>query len=204
LRITYDIRHTIPIMNEIVLDLETKKSFQEVGGKNNMHLLGVSVVGVYHYVNDTFETYEEKDFSVLEEILRNTSRVIGFNSKHFDFPVLQPHVNINLQIIPHLDLIEATHKHLGFRVSLDNLAKTNLGVQKSGHGLDAITWWREGNMEAIKKYCLDDVRITRDVYEHGKKYGKVTAETRNDPRAEIPVAWDIPRDDLRKMQGSLF
>ena len=30
----------------IVLDLETKKTFDEVGGQENRHLLGVTVVGV--------------------------------------------------------------------------------------------------------------------------------------------------------------
>jgi len=169
-----------------------------------MHLLGVSVVGVYQYADDSFRAYEEKDFSELEQVLKNTSRVIGFNSKYFDFPVLQPHIQIDLKLIPHLDLIEATQDHLGFRVSLDNLAKINLGVGKSGHGLDAITWWREGNIEAIKKYCLDDVRITRDIYEYGKKHGKVAAETRTDPRVDIPVHWEIAKDDPRYVQGSLF
>lgn len=157
-----------------------------------MHLLGVSVVGVYTYADDTLRCYEEKDFSKLEEAFRNASRIIGFNSRHFDVPVLQPHVRVPLLSIPHLDLMNDIEAYLGFRVSLDNLAKTNLGTQKSGHGLDAITWWREGKLDMLKKYCLDDVRITRDVYEFGKKNGHVMAETRTEPKVSIPVKWDMP------------
>lgn len=180
------------MQNELVFDIETKQSFQDVGGKQNMHLLGVSVVGVYSYIDDTFHCYEEKDFPLLEEAFRNATRIIGFNSKHFDVPVLQPHVKVPLASIPHLDLMNDIESYLGFRVSLDSLAKMNLGTQKSGHGLDAITWWREGNMEMLKTYCLDDVRITRDVYEFGKKNGHVIAETRTDPRVSVPVSWQAP------------
>ena len=157
-----------------------------------MHLLGVSVVGVYTYADDTLRCYEEKDFPLMEEVFRNASRIIGFNSKHFDVPVLQPHVKVPLASIPHLDLMEDVESHLGFRVSLDNLAKMNLGTQKSGHGLDAITWWREGKLDMLKKYCLDDVRITRDIYEFGKKNGHVVAETRTEPKVSIPVKWHMP------------
>lgn len=191
------------MQNELVFDIETKKSFQEVGGKHNMHLLGVSVVGVYSYVDDTFRCYEEKDFPMLEEKLRNATRLIGFNSKHFDVPVLQSHMKVPLTSIPHLDLMENIESYLGFRISLDNLAKTNLGTAKSGHGMDAITWWREGNVEAIKKYCLDDVRITRDIYEFGKKNGHVIAETRTDPRVSVPVSWQEPQTSFTA-QASLF
>jgi DEAD/DEAH box helicase domain-containing protein len=191
------------MQNELVFDIETKKSFQEVGGKHNMHLLGVSVVGVYNYADDSYRCYEENEFPALEQLLRSTARIIGFNSKHFDVPVLQPHVRAPLSAIRHLDLMNDVESYLGFRVSLDNLAKSNLGVAKTGNGLEAIRWWQEGNLEAIKKYCLDDVRITRDIYEHGKKHGAVFAETRNDPRVSIPVSWAKPMEAVAA-QGSLF
>ncbi|TSC71185.1 MAG: DEAD/DEAH box helicase domain-containing protein [Parcubacteria group bacterium Gr01-1014_70] len=191
------------MQNELVFDIETKKSFEEVGGKRNMHLLGVSIVGVYNYADDSFVCYEEKDFPKLEDLLRTSPRLIGFNSKHFDVPVLQPHVQVPLAALPHLDLMEDIETYLGFRVSLDSLARSNLGVGKSGNGLDAIMWWQTGNIEAIKKYCLDDVRITRDLYEYGKRNGSVLAETRNDPRVSVPVTWQVPTTAFAA-QASLF
>jgi len=191
--------------DELVLDLETKKSFQEVGGKGNMHLLGVSVVGVYSYQADKFFAFEEKDFPRLEGMLADAGRVIGFNSKHFDFPVLQPHVRIDLRHVGHLDLMEDVERGAGFRISLDNLAQASLGVGKSGNGLQAITWWREGNIEAVKKYCLDDVRITRDLYEYGKKQGSVAFDSR-DTRAKVtvPVSWAVVPQELLHTQERLF
>lgn len=191
--------------NEIVFDIETKKSFQEVGGKNNMRLLGVSVVGVYFYKTDSYRAFVESEFSELEDMLRGASRIIGFNSKHFDVPVLQPHVRVDLSGIAHLDLMEDVERGAGFRVSLDNLAGASLGLGKSSNGMQAITWWKEGNVEAIKKYCLDDVRITKDLYEYGKSNGFVAFDSR-DARAKVtvPVTWSAAYEPTKNTQASLF
>jgi DEAD/DEAH box helicase domain-containing protein len=48
-----------------------------------------------------------------------------------------------------------------------------LGVGKSGSGLDAIHYYRSGEIDKLKKYCLDDVRLTKEIYEFGKKNGLV-------------------------------
>jgi len=45
------------MLNKIVLDLETQKSFEEVGGFGKNHLLKVSVVGVYSYVQNKYLTF---------------------------------------------------------------------------------------------------------------------------------------------------
>jgi DEAD/DEAH box helicase domain-containing protein len=191
--------------DELVFDIETKKSFDEVGGRQNFHLLGVSVVGVYSYKDDSFVAYEEKDFPELEQRLADTSRIIGFNSKHFDVPVLQPHVGISLKDILHLDLMEGVEQGAGFRVSLDSLAGATLGTQKSGHGLEAIKWWNEGNIDAIKKYCLDDVRITRDLYEYGKKNGRVMFKSRATGKlVSVNVDWQLDPTHQLNIQTKLF
>ena len=60
---------------------------------------------------------------------------------------------------------------MGRRIKLDTVAEATLGVNKSGHGLEAVTWWKQGKFEEVKKYCLDDVRITKDIYEYALKNG---------------------------------
>lgn len=58
-------------------------------------------------------------------------------------------------------------------MKLDQIAEGTLGVNKSGHGVEATKWWREGKVEEVKKYCLDDVRITKDLYEYALKNSKL-------------------------------
>lgn len=182
-------------MNTLVIDLETKKSFDEVGGRNNLTALGVSVAGVYSYEQNEFRAYEEHELPELEEALKSTDLVIGFNIKNFDWPVLQPYLKtIRTTLIPTLDIFEDVVAKLGHRLSLNSIASATLGVKKSSDGLQALRWYKEGKIEEIKKYCLKDVEITRDVYEYGKKHGHLFFDSLYDTQKKaVAVSWDKAR-----------
>ena len=52
-------------------------------------------------------------------------------------------------------------------------------------------------MEELKKYCLDDVRLTKNVYEYGCKEGKIYFTSSWDFKThEVPVNWKQATDDL--------
>lgn len=175
----------------LVIDLETKNSLADVGGEANIKNLGISVAGIYSYNSDKFLALEEHELFRLEEMLRQTSHVVGFNIKHFDLPVLEPYIKtFSLYGLAVTDMFIDASNFLGHRVGLNALARATLGEGKSGHGLEALQWFKEGRVEEVKKYCLDDVRLTRDLYEYGKKNGHVLFESRNDGKIHsIPVSW---------------
>ena len=160
------------MLNKIVLDLETQKSFEDVGGFGKNHLLKVSVVGVYSYVLNKYLTFTENEIYRLGEMLSEADQIIGFNTINFDYQVLQPYLNFKLSDIPSLDILQEVEKLIGHRIKLDNLAQMNLGVGKSGDGLQALKFWKLGQMEELKKYCLDDVKITKELYDYIQTYGK--------------------------------
>lgn len=157
---------------EIVFDIETKNTFDEVGAGNHKGLR-VSVAVIYCYDTDEFKIFREETLGELWPILEKADLLIGYNSKYFDVPVLQNYYLGNLLQLPHLDLLEEIKKSAGFRLKLDDVAKATLQTQKSGHGLQAVEWYKAGEWEKIEKYCTDDVRITRDVYEFGKKHKQI-------------------------------
>ena len=175
----------------LVLDLETQKSFDDVGGRGNLHLLRVSVVGLYSYQQDRFRTFTEWDTPSMRGLLEDASLIIGFNIKRFDYPVLEPYMKKSLKDLPTLDIMEEVQRALGHRLSLDSLVKATLGEGKTGHGLDAIRYFREGDLEKLNSYCLADVRLTRDLYEYGKRHGKILYEKGGALR-DIPVTWGKP------------
>ena len=179
--------------DQIVLDLETKKTFDEAGGRNPAEL-GVTVVGTYSYKTDEYIIFEEHQAAELEQRLSETTRIIGFNIRRFDFPVLQPYLkHLNLSHVGHLDIMDELEKVLGHRVSLQSVASATLNEGKSGSGLDAIHYYRSGDMVNLKKYCLDDVRLTRDVYEFGKKHGHVFYFSRDgQTRMKAEIHWQDP------------
>lgn len=174
---------------ELVFDIETQNSFADVGGRDAMEKLKVSVVGVYSYTRDQYLTLEEHQMPELEKMFRNSTRIIGFNVLGFDFPVLQPYLSFPWKQYKVLDLMREIEKMAGHRVSLDSVASATLGAKKSGHGLDAIKYFREGNWTALKEYCLQDVKLTREVYEYGKKNRKIHYTSKMGGTLSVPVNW---------------
>lgn len=71
--------------------------------------------------------------------------------------------------IKSLDLLKEIKNSLGRRIKLDTVAEATLGRNKIGHGLEAIVWWRNGEKDKVIKYCTEDVRITKDIYEYALK-----------------------------------
>ncbi len=184
-------------MNALVLDLETQRSFKDVG-KQNLHKLRVSVVGIFDYLTQAYESYEEKDLLRLEKRIREAELLVGFNIRRFDLPVLQPYLFMPVENLPVLDLLDDVEKARGHRASLDSLAQPTLNLRKSGTGIDALSLFKEGKMEQLKRYCLDDVRLTKEVYDYGKRHGKVHFTSTWDYKTyEIPVSWE------EKTQGFL-
>lgn len=158
---------------KIVLDLETQKSFDEVGGRGKNHLLKISVVGIYDYAQDKYLTFEEHELPRLAPLLQTADQIIGYNIKDFDFEVIQPYLNFNIFEVPYLDLLEEVVKAIGHRIKLESVAQGTLGTGKSGNGLEAILYFKNGRMDLLKKYCLDDVKITKQVYEYALKNQKI-------------------------------
>jgi len=159
-------------MKKVVFDIETSNLFQEVGS-NNPADLDISVVGIYEYENDKYSTFLVEEFGKLWPIFEEAEMLITFNGDHFDIPLLNKYYSGDLTKIKSLDLLKEMQKVAGRRMKLDQIAEGSLGINKTGHGLDAIKWWREGEVEKVKKYCLDDVRITKEVYEYALKNNKL-------------------------------
>ncbi len=176
-------------MNVLVLDLETQRSFKDVG-KQNLHKLRVSVAGTFDYLTQEYEVYEEKELIRLDKRIREAELLVGFNIRRFDLPVLQPYLFSPVENLPVLDLLEAVEKERGHRASLESIAQPTLKLGKTGSGFDALALFQEGKIEALKDYCLNDVRLTKEVYDYGVSHGKIYFTSTWDYKTyEIPVNW---------------
>ncbi len=161
------------MQKKIVLDLETQKSFEDVGGRGRNHLMKVSVCGIYDYSQDRYSIFEEHELPLLGSILQSADQIIGYNIKNFDFAVLQPYMHFDLSTVPYFDLLEEIERVLGHRIRLESVAQGTLGSGKSGNGLEALLYYKNGRMDLLKKYCLDDVRVTKQLYDHALKNQKL-------------------------------
>lgn len=178
-------------MAELVFDIETQTAnftFDEAGLKTAR----ISVVVVYDYADGQYKTFMEENIAELWPLMEKADRVIGYNIVHFDLPVLNNYYSGDLLKLPNLDLIIPVREALGFRLKLNDIAKATLKIEKSADGLQAVKWWAEGNVENIKKYCEQDVRVTKDIYEFGRKNKQLFYSNLQGALMTFPVNFDPP------------
>lgn len=187
--------------HEIVLDVETKQAPRDWRERRELRSLGVSVLGVWSSLDDQFRAFRESTIPSLMPLFRSADRLIGFAINKFDIPVLEPYLGTDLYEIPVLDIFEDISGALGHRVSLASLSAATLGAKKLGRGLDAIKWYEEGEWQRLEEYCLHDVRLTRDLYHYGKKFGHLLFESFvNQKTVSVPVRWGMMDEaDIRKL-----
>jgi DEAD/DEAH box helicase domain-containing protein len=154
----------------VVLDLETKKIFRE---EPDTQKLGITVVAIYDYKDNTQRIFTEKELGQLFPILESASYIIGYNVRHFDVQVLQGYYPGSVENFPTFDIMDDVRDKIGRRLSLNELISTTLGLKKTGHGLQAIEFYKEGRWDELKKYCMDDTMLTKALFEYGIKNREV-------------------------------
>ncbi len=186
---------------EIVLDIETKNTFQDVGAYNPA-LLEISLIGCYFYETDTYESFLEEDLPKLWPRLERSDRVIGYNLFGFDYPCMQTYYAGDLKKIPTVDIMLEIEKRIGRRVKLDDVAHATLGVGKSGSGLMAVEYWKKGEIDKLREYCLQDVRVTKDVYEKALNEHRIYYFDRMGQKKEVAMPM-LPPDESTSMPMNL-
>lgn len=182
-------------MRRIVFDIETKNFFHDVGSSDPAKL-DISIVAIYDSETDSYTSYLEDELVKLWPILERADMLIGFYSEHFDLPLLNKYYPGDLSQIKHLDILKEIRKNYGRGMKLDQLAEGTLGRHKSGHGADAMTWWKAGEVERVRSYCIDDVRITKELYDHAIANQKLIFKEGSQLK-EIPLdtsEWEKPSD----------
>jgi DEAD/DEAH box helicase domain-containing protein len=159
-------------MRYVVFDLETQNTFNDVGS-NDPRDLSISVGCAYDSETDTYTTVVIDDLKQLWPVIERADVLVGYNSNHFDIPLLNKYYPGDLTKMKSIDLLASIRDSLGKRLRLDSVAQATIGAKKSGNGLMAIKWWREGDIASIKKYCKQDVKVTKELFEYALANKKV-------------------------------
>ena len=177
-------------MLQVILDVETKKTFEDVGGFFPERL-GISFVGVCirnnFYEPGEFQSYFERDIPKLFPLLEKADVVVGFNIDNFDMPTFTSYYAGNITKIPTLDVMKRIQDSIGHRISLNAVAQETLGEGKSGDGLDAIKYYNNQDREKLERFCYQDVKVTRDVLDYGYKHGTVKFRNKWNRLIECPI-----------------
>lgn len=176
----------------LVLDVETQKLVQEVGGWDHVDKLGISVACAYDSKTDQFLTFRENELKALIDLCEDRL-LVGYNIRGFDLAVMAPY-GLDPKRVDCFDImydLEALTRQRYLK--LDHVARGTLGTGKSADGLQAVEWWRAGQVQKIIDYCLQDVRVTRDVFQFGRQNGFVRIQRSEDAAAassQVTVQWN--------------
>ncbi len=192
-----------PVTGFGVFDLETKRSATEVGGWHRAERMGISVGVLYDSGKDRYFTYLAHEIDQLVDHLHRLELVVGFNNKRFDNRVLTGYTQKNLAALPTLDILQEITNQLGYRLSLNRLAEHTLGVKKSGDGLLALKWYKQGRFDLLTTYCRQDVKITRDLFLFGLKKKYLLFQNKAGKEVRLPVQFEKTIAKI-KSQMSLF
>ena len=176
----------------VYFDLETQKLAQDVGGWHNIHLMRVSVAVIFDSLEKRFLNFKEDEVDDLMAHLEKADLVVGFNVKRFDYTVLSAYTSKDFETLNTFDILEDVHQRLGFRLALDHLATETLNHGKSADGLQAVEWFKKGEMDKLIAYCRQDVATTRDLFLYGLNKGHLIYRTKKeDRRVRLLVDWKL-------------
>ena len=162
-------------MDTLVFDIETSNFFTDPEvGWNNFGALKISVIGMYSYLEDKYFCFEESELGEAAKLFEKAREIVGFSMNHYDIPVLE---NYFSRLSPGLDLWKKERFDIaskltaatGQRISLSRLAEANLGEKKDRHGSEAIALFKNGKIGELKRYCLKDVRLTKELFDLMKR-----------------------------------
>ena len=159
-------------MRTIVFDIETANWLSDTG-TNDPADLTIALVGIHDSETDAYESFLEHEFPLLWKILEHADVLVGYNSDHFDIPLLNKYYPGDLSRIRSLDLMKEIYNSLGRRLKLDTIAEGTLGEKKSADGIQSLRWWKAGEIEKVREYCLKDVALTKKVLEYALLNGSI-------------------------------
>ncbi len=175
--------------NIVVFDLETQYAADEVGGWRHVRDMCLAVAVTYNAAEDVYRDYTEQEVERLIATLRGADRVVGYNVLRFDYEVLRAYTDDPLSDLPTVDMLQDLYHAMGWRPKLDNVAAATLGETKSADGLQAVRWFRQGQLDKVIAYCRRDVEVTWQVYQFGRHNGYVRYRDRRWRVHKVPVQW---------------
>lgn len=173
----------------LIIDVETQKLVQDVGGWENIDKLGISVACAFDSKTDQFIAFRENELKNLIELCEERL-VVGYNIRGFDLPVMVPY-GLNPHRLDVFDIMYDLETLTRQRfLKLEAVARGTLNAGKSADGLMAVQWWKAGQIQKIIDYCIQDVKVTRDIFQFGRQNGFVRIQRSEEKIVDVPVQWN--------------
>jgi hypothetical protein len=172
-------------MEALVYDLEIKRGVPMRGdsrldgveycaGWHDHPNMGVAVLCAYDYAEDRYRVFDEATLPEFAALAQRRAPLVGFNNVAFDNAVLRC-AGVTIDPARCYDLLREVWSAVGLGPAfnyrthggygLDDLCAATLGERKSGRGDLAPVWYQRGEYARVVDYCLQDVRLTKRLYD---------------------------------------
>jgi DEAD/DEAH box helicase domain-containing protein len=165
-------------MRVCVFDIETRKLATELDPHGWDKLKrgegGISALAIYDSDEQWTYLYDDSEIDAIATHLESADVVVGWNSKEFDVPIVEGLAKRRLALKHHVDLLVCAKTSIAERglphrrgdYTLGSVSERTLGRKKLEKGEHAPVLANEGKWARLFRYCMDDVRLTRDLYNH--------------------------------------
>lgn len=194
-------------MKAIIYDIEIIKAIppregkrlsdvEYCGGWDDHEGMGISVICAYDYNEERLRVFLEDNFDEFQKVIDSTGHIIGFNNIKFDDCVCRAN-GLDIPSEKSYDLLVAIWKadglsetysypsHAGY--GLDACCEANFGIGKTGHGANAPVLWQQGRRGEVIDYCLNDVMLTKRLFERMMDCGFIEHPKVPGGRLSIPT-----------------
>ncbi len=204
-------------MDALIYDIEIVKAIkgrsedyipgiEYCGGFRDYDNMGISVIGAYDYVSDRYRVFCADNFADFGALMEEREFLVGFNNIGFDNKTIRAALNICRDIDAwSYDILAEMWRAAGLNPTkfhprthggfgLDATASVNLGAKKTGHGALAPVQWQRGEIGAVIDYCLEDVRLTKALFDQIIMDGILKSPKEPDRVLKLrhpdPVVWE--------------
>jgi DEAD/DEAH box helicase domain-containing protein len=183
-----------------VYDLETKLNAKKDMGievndlrkQGRLGELGLSCLAIWDSERLETDIYGEGEAEEAVERIEGLDCVVDFNGTRFDRRVLEGILGRETYFSRYVDLLRLIWDGMDRQgvakagSSLDAVAKSTLGYGKNGKGVEAPELARKGEFGKLHRYCMNDVRITRDLMLFIRSHGWVKNGKGTRIKVELP------------------
>jgi len=172
-----------------ILDLQSKKTYEDVGGKKGLAQMGVSCAVLLDHQADKILIYREANINELLDRIFDSHLIVGINLRKFAYKILAGYRDVDFQQLNSLDILEDLRKKIVHKPEIEDVFSGTLGINQPIDNMQIARLFKEGKTHEVEQIAIQNARALTSLYSFGKDRGYVFLNDRNGQRWKISVSW---------------
>ena len=172
-----------------IIEVQPRRTFDEVGGKKNISLMGIAFVALIDPKSDRMTIYTESEIEACLDALDSAQMIIGYHLDKFVFPLLAGYRAIDRDRYHRLDMLDDVNRKIGRKVEISDLLYGTLEIKRAVDPMKLARQFQQGEIELVKQATAQMARDLAAIYHYGKEKGYVCINGPFGQRWKISIRW---------------